>query len=109
MLEGLQFFEPAHIGFGGLYIGDLGFQVSDRVIDFLLGDTIRLDELLVTRRGNLGKIRIGLRGIQIGARLRQLLIHFRSVNISKQIALTDAAPNVVIPLFQIAVGARIDG
>jgi len=109
MLEGFQFLEPAHVGFRGFYVGDFGFQIPDGVIDLLLGDAVGLDEFLVTRCGDLGEVRVGLRGIEFGARLRQLLIHFRSVDVREQFALPHAAADVVIPLFQIAVGARIDG
>ena len=109
MLEGFQFFEPPHVGFRGSYVGDFGFQIPDGVIDFLLRDAVGLDEFLVTRCGDPGEIRVGLCGIEFGARLRQLLIHFGSVDVRQQLALPDAAADVVIPLFQIAVGARIDG
>ncbi len=108
MLEGFQFFKPAHVGFRGFYISDFGFQIPDGIIDLLLRDPVRLDQFLETCGRNLGEIRVGLRRIQVGARLGQLLVHFRGINVGKQIALPGAAADIVIPLFQIAVGARVD-
>jgi len=32
-----------------LTFGDFGFLITDGIIDFLLGDAVRLDQFLVTR------------------------------------------------------------
>ena len=51
---------------------------------------------------------IGLRRREIGARLRELFIHFRRVDVRQQIAFLNPAADIVIPLLEIAVGARVN-
>ena len=108
MLEGFQLFQPAHVRLCRFHVGDFGFQIANGIVYFLFGDAVGLNEFLVTRRRDPGEVRVGLGGIQVGARLGQLLIYFRSVDVREQFALPDAAADIVIPLFQIAVGACVD-
>ncbi len=109
MFEGFQFLEPPHVRFFGLDGSRFRRVITDRVIDFLLGHSVRFDQVLVARRSNSGKIGVGLGGVQIRSRLRKLLIDFGRVNIREQLALWHARSDIVVPLLQIAVGARIDG
>ena len=62
----------------------------------------------ITSGSDLRKIGVGLGGFEIGFGLNELLIDFRSIDVGEKFALADAAADVAIPLFEIAVGARVD-
>src|SRR5262249_44234499 len=109
VFETLEFFKAADVGLRGIYRGLFSGEIADSVVHLLLGDAVGLDEFLKARGRNLGEIRVGLRGGKVGLGLRKLLIYFGSVNIRKQLALSDTAANVVVPLFYVAAGARVDG
>src|SRR5215471_16113269 len=108
MLEAFEFFEAADVGLCGVYRRIFCGEIADRVIYFLFGDAVGLDELLIASRSNFGQIGIGLCSGEIGFSLRKLLIYFRSINVSKQIALRNASADVVIPLFDVAAGPGVD-
>ena len=71
-------------------------------------DRIGLQQILVPRRGDFSEAEIGLRSGQIGARLLQLLIDFRSVNLSEQLSGLDARADIRAPALEVAVRPRID-
>ena len=55
------------------------------------------------------EIGVGLRGFKIGPGLKKLLIDFGSIDVGEQFAFSDAGADVAVPLFEIAVGASVDG
>src|SRR3974390_3075563 len=109
VLERFQLLETTDIGFAGLHDGAFGLEVASGVVDFLFGDAVGFEQFRVTCGSDLGKVLVGLEGVQIGARLREFLIDFGRVDVGKQVTLFHARPDVVIPLFQVTVGARVDG
>ena len=56
----------------------------------------------------LREVQIGLRGLEVGLRLLQLMIHFGRFDLGEEVARLHARADIGIPLLQIAVGARID-
>ncbi len=63
---------------------------------------------LVTARVDFCQARIGFRGGQVGACLKQLLIHFRCADDRQQLPLADVRADVEVPLAEIAIGAGIE-
>src|SRR5882724_12462545 len=106
--EGFQFLEAPDIGLRRSDRGAPGGIVTDSVVYFLFGYAVSLDQLFVPCGGDARKIFIGLHGAEVGARLRKLLIDFRAFDFCEKIALLHMAADVVIPLFDVAGGARVD-
>jgi hypothetical protein len=74
----------------------------------LFRNSVRFNQILIARRGNSGKIGVGLGGVQVGTRLRKLLIDFGRVNIRQQLALWHSGSDIVVPLLEVAVGTGVD-
>src|SRR4029077_10462786 len=108
VLERFQLLQAAHVGLRGSGGGALWRVIAARVVDLLFGNAVCLDQLFITRGGNARKILVGLRGAEIGARLVQLLVHFRRVDVGKQFALLHVAPDIVVPLLEVAAGTRVN-
>ena len=108
-LERLQLFKAANVRVRRCEVG-LGLLVGARLcIGFLLGNRIRLAQVLPAVRGNLREIHLRRDLLPASARLGQLLIDFRSINIGEQLALFDVAANIFVPVQQISIGASVDG
>ena len=54
------------------------------------------------------RLALALAGLEIGFGLNELLVDFRGIDFSEKFALADTAADIAVPLFQIAVGARVD-
>ena len=65
----------------------------------------RLD---ITISIDLGQVHLGHDLLPVGADLHQLLVHLGRIDVGQQIALGDAAADVLVPAQQIAVGASVD-
>ncbi len=57
-LERFKVFEPLNVGLGGLHRAFLGGKVANGVVHFLLGDGIRLNQVLITRCSSARKPRL---------------------------------------------------
>src|SRR5882672_5063615 len=106
--ERFQFLEAPDIGLRRSYRGAPGGIITDSVVYFLFGYTVSFDQFFKTCGGDARKIFIGLHGAEVGARLRKLLIDFRSLDFGQEIALLHMAADVVVPLFDVASSARVD-
>src|SRR6201984_2660789 len=98
-----------NVGLSGSDGGLFGSQIAGCVVHFLLGYAIGLDEVPVATGSDVREIGVGLRGFEIGFRLNELLIDFRRVDFGKELALLDARTDIAVPLFEIAVGASVNG
>src|SRR5712672_2041661 len=106
--EGFQFLQAPNIGLRRSDRGAPGGIVTDSVVYFLFGYAISFDQFFKTCGGDAREIFIGLHGAEVGTRLRKLLIDFRAFDFCEEIALLYMAADVVIPLFDVAGGARVD-
>src|SRR5208282_3502461 len=89
--------------------GALGGQIAVRIVNFLFGNAVRLEEFGVADGRDFGEVYVGLRGGQISARLGKLLVNFGGIDVREEFALAHPAANVVVPHSQVAIGARVDG
>ena len=85
------------------------FMSQTDVVRILLRDGTLLLEIHHARGGDLRQIEVRLRGLEVGLRLLELMIHFRCFDLGEKIARLDARADIGVPLLQISVGARIDG
>ena len=109
MLEPFQLFEALHVGIGGGQVR-LGLLVAAALgIGFLLRNRVGLAQRLITVCVDFRQVHRGDHLLPRGARLHQLLIDLRGVDVSQQFSLVHAAANVVIPAQQVAIGAGVDG
>jgi len=74
----------------------------------LLGHGICFDQFLVARRCNLGKRQVSFSLFQHCPSLVQLLIHFRRVDLGKQLTLRNVCADIHIPGANVAVDSGID-
>src|SRR6266849_979116 len=82
---------------------------TDGIIDILLRYGFAFQKSLRSGLGDRSELEICLCGEQVAASLLELLIDFRSFDNSQELTLLDASSNVDVPLFQISVGAGING
>ena len=108
LLEGLQLFQPAHIGLRGVDLVFVAFKLRDGVVRVLLRDCVLADQALVAIGGYLGQCRVALRGRQVGLGLGELLIQLRRLDDREQFAFVHVRADVVVPGFDVASGSRVD-
>jgi len=109
VLEGFKLFQAANVRLCGGYGGTSCGIIAHGIIDFLFRYAVGLDQLFISRGGDARKTLVGLHGAKIGARLRKLLVHLRCFDVGQQFALLHVATNVVVPLFEVAGGSRVNG
>ena len=69
-------------------------------------ETARLDN--DQSLGNGSELKICLRGEQVAPSLLKLLVNFRSLDKSEQLAFFDVRPNIEIPFPQVAIGTSVN-
>src|ERR1017187_4797856 len=100
MLERLQLLEATDIGVARGEVG-LGLLARARLgAGFLMGNGIRLAQILPTICRNFRQIPLGRNLTAASAGLRQFLIDLRSINLGQQVALVNSAAYVLIPAQQ---------
>ncbi len=95
-----QLLEPAHIGLSGVDEGAFRGEVGDRLVPLLDGDRLRFEEALGAGGVELREIQIGLRVLEVGARLFELLVDFGRLDFSQDVALLHRAPMSVFQLLR---------
>ena len=88
-LEGLKVLQPAHIRAGGLDSCGLERQVSLLLSGFLLANAGSLEQFGPAGVGDPGQREGGFGLGELGARLRQLLVKLRGVNLGEQVSRLD--------------------
>ncbi len=109
LFEGLQLLQPVNVCGHGIDRRLPRAEIADRLIGLLLGDGIRLEQVLPASRGDLCQLLVRLRILQVCASLIQLLINFRGFDLRQQLTLLDVGADVYIPMLEIAIGTGIDG
>jgi hypothetical protein len=109
LLKGLQLFEAADVGLGGLHGGALGGGAGDGDVGLLLGDGVQLEEILIALGGGVGEVEVGLRALEVGARDLQLFVELGGLDGGHELALGDVLADVHEPLLEVAAGAGVDG
>ena len=107
-LEGLQLLQPVNIGRHGINRGLASTEIADRLIGLLLGNRVRLKQVLPPRRGNLCQLLVCLGILQVCACLFQLLINLRGVDVCQQLPLLHMGPDIYIPMLEVSTGAGIN-
>jgi len=92
-----------------LDLGQIGVQGKSACVDVLLGDGIGAGQRLPALGADLRELGIGLGDAQGGARLHELLIEIGRVDFGEHVAGLHLAADVVLPAFQVARDARVDG
>ena len=104
----MQRLELFYIRLIGLDDGVVGIVSADGVVRVLLRDRIGLKQILVAILGDLRQSEIGLCRGEVAARLLELLVDFRRVDLGEKLALFHAGSNVYVPLVYVAAGARVN-
>ena len=86
ILKSLQLLQPANARHRRLDRGLLGLCVAHCLVGFLLGNGVRLEQILVASTGDVGEVQVGLRRLQIGLRNLQLLVDFGGFDRRHQLA-----------------------
>ena len=104
-----QRLEPVNIGLvrldGRLFTGEVG----NSLVQVLLGNSARVGKALPPFQGRLRQSGVGLGIEKVGARLHELLVEVRCVDLGQELSGLDACPDVDLPVLQVATHARIDG
>ena len=107
-LEGLEFFQPAHIRARGLDGRGLEFQVRLLLGGFLLADAGGLEQLGPAGVGGPGQREGGVGLDELGAGLGQFLVQLRRVNFGQQIPRLDLRADVHQVAFEVTAGAGVN-
>ena len=105
----LQLFQPAHIGSAGVDGGLCGNHIAAGLICFLLRYGVFGQQALPAIAGHTGEFFVGLHPFQLSAGLLQLLIDLWRVDDGQYLPLLHMSADIEEPLFEIAIGARVDG
>ncbi len=108
-LVALQLLEAADVGLlrgGG---GFFGGEVAGDLVGLLHGDGVLGDERLPADVGGGGELLVGLRALEVGLSLLELLVEFGRLDGGEEFALMHVLADVGEPLLHVAVGARVDG
>ena len=107
-MERLQLFQSPDIGFTGCDEGALGCQVGRSLVSFLWGDGLLLEKIVRAGGGDCREVEIGLRVIQIGAGLLELLIHLGRLDLREHVALFHMGADIDVEVpFTFTRGARL--
>src|ERR1700683_3969219 len=82
-------------------------KAAHRLVRFLVGDGIGLQQILPARRGNVRDLQVRLGILQVGLGLPKLLIEFRRLDFGKKLALLDTRTYIHIPVFYITISPGI--
>ena len=92
-----------------LDLGDIGVQGECALVDVLLGDGIGAGQRLPALGADLRELGIGLCDAQVGARLHELLVEIGCIDFGEHVAGLHLGADIVLPAFQVARDARVDG
>ena len=107
-LEPFLRLQPRDVRLCGVHLGHFRLGVARLHIDVLDRDSIGLQQLLPTPRGDLRKPVIGLGNRQIGLRADEVLVEVRRFDGRQQFAGRHPGTDVLVPHLQIAADPGID-
>src|SRR6266567_1260561 len=107
-LVALQLLELLYIR-GCRYDGSLlRCKILIVLVNLLLSDRVGFDQILIALGRYAGKREIGLRLIECGACAYELLVHFRRVDFSENLAAIYVRAYIRVPVRDVSIGAGID-
>ena len=104
----LEILEPLDVGAVRIDDGPLGVVVADLLVGLLARDRVALQQDLPALRGGAGHVHVRPRVLELGARLPELLVELRRLDLGQELALRDPRADVGVPLLEVAAGARVD-
>ena len=108
-LEALELAQALDVGVGRREVG-LGLRFTAApLVELLLRHGIAFAQRLPAFHAAFGQRKALCRLLARRDALRQLLVHLRGVDLGQQLALGDAAADVLVPALEIAAGARRNG
>ena len=108
VLEAGEHLQPFDIGLAGVDGGLLVFKVGGALVHVLLGDGVGDDQGLPALERHLGQPGARLGAGEIGARLQQLLVEVRRLDLGERLAALHRRADVDLPVLHIAADAGED-
>src|SRR6267143_251234 len=108
LLKSLELLEPADVRDIRIHGGLHRAERAHRHVRLLLGDRVALEERLPAVGGDLSLPQIGLRRLEIGPGLLELLIDLGRLDLGEELPLLHVGADVEVPGLHVAVGARED-
>src|ERR1700758_2823493 len=105
--EAGKLLQTLYVRNGRLNLGIGRRSLRGEVVCILLGDSVALKQILIAGGLRFGITRVSLRSSEISLRLKQLLIDLGAFNNRKQLPLFRTRAYVEVPLFKVAISARI--
>ena len=104
----MQLLQPGLVEARGLQHRFARMEIADCLVGRLFGDGIGLQQLLPARGGDLGELVVGLGRGAVGARLLELVVDLRRLDLREQLTGFHARADIGVPALEIAVGPRVD-
>jgi len=109
VLEGFQVAQPRHVGPGRIERRPLGRRIPSLLVRILLGNRSGREQPAPARIGRLRERIVCLRGGEVCASLRILLIQLRRVDLRQKLPTPHPRTDIREPTLEIPTRARIDG